>query len=242
MMDSICKLCQQPAALQDSHIIPEFCYDPIYDNKHRFKIVGNVPSTRRSNLQKGLREYLLCRPCEQKIGKWETYVSRIFHGIDQIPGSRNGDTIALEGLLYPPMKLFLLSLLWRTGVSTLPVFQHTELGEHESILRKMLAEEDPGIPESYGCLIYSVTLNGNRLQALYGPPPCYIDPAQVYRMLVGGFLLLYFVSTERPRAEFTSKFLNAGGSLVLEEKEIDQIPFLNALAVEIAKAKTDHLV
>ena len=234
-MDSICKLCQKPATLQDSHIIPEFCYDPIYDNKHRFSIVGNVPSTRRGNLQKGLREYLLCHPCEEKIGKWETYVSRVFHGIDETPGSRSGDIITLEGLRYTPTKLFLLSLLWRSGVSTIPIFKQTDLGEHESILRKMLVEEDPGSPQSYGCLIYSVTLNGNRLQSLYGPQPCYIDDRLVYRMLLRGFLLLYFVSTDALVAETTSKFLNSGGSLVVEEKEIHQIPFLNILAAQIAK-------
>jgi hypothetical protein len=234
-MDSICKLCQKPAKLKNSHVIPEFCYGPIYDEKHRFKIVGNVPSTRRTNLQKGLREYLLCGACEQKIGDWETYVSRIFHGIDQVSGSRTGDTIVFEGLQYAPMKLFLLSLLWRAGVSTLPVFRETNVGEHDPILRKMLLAADPGPPELYSCHICSVTLRGYRLGALYGPQPCYINDVLAFRMLVGGFLLIYFVSAEPLHSEITSRFLTCSGSLVVEEKEIHQIPTLNSLAAEIAK-------
>ena len=234
-MDSVCKLCQKPANLKNSHIIPEFCYGPIYDKKHRFKIVGNVPSTRRTNLQKGLREHLLCGACEQKIGDWETYVSRVYRGVDEVSGSRTGDTAVLQGLQYAPMKLFLLSLLWRAGVSTLPVFQETNLREHEPILRKMLAEADPGPPELYGCHIYSVTLRGCRVGALYGPQPCYINDVLAFRMLVRGFLLIYFLCAEPSHSEITSRFLTRTGCLIMEEKEIHQIPLLNSLAAEITK-------
>lgn len=235
-MDSICKLCQKPAKLKYSHIIPEFCYDPIYDDKHRFNIVGNVRSSRQRNLQKGLREYLLCGACEQKIGKWESYVSRIFSGTVEVAGSRTGETISLAGLLYAPLKLFLLSLLWRAGVSTLPVFQEANLGEHELTLRNMLLGADPGPPELYGCYIYSVTMKGYRVAALYGPQPCYIDETLTYRMLVGGFLLIYFVSAGPVNSDIASRFLTRTGSLKLQETEIHQIPLLSALAAEISKS------
>ena len=185
--------------------------------------------------KRGCGSTLLCGACEQKIGDWETYVSRIFHGIDQISGSRTGDTIVLEGLQYAPMKLFLLALLWRAGVSTLPVFRETNLREHEAILRKMLLNADPGLPELYGCHIFSVTLRGCRVAALYGPQPCYINDVLAFRMLVGGFLLIYFLSAERLHLEITSRFLTCSGSLTIEEKEMHQIPLLNSLAAEIAK-------
>lgn len=234
-MDSICKLCQKAAKLRDSHVIPEFCYSPIYDEKHRFNVVGNVRSTRQRNLQRGLREYLLCGPCEQKIGNWETYVSHIFNGIVKVSGSRSGETISLGGLQYAPLKLFLVSLLWRAGISTLPLFRETKLGEHELILRNMVLAEDPGAPEFYGCHVYSVTLRGRRVAALYGPQPCHVNDSLAYRLLVGGFLLIYFVSAGPVCSQISSRFLTRIGSLVIEEKEMHEIPLLNALAAEIGQ-------
>jgi hypothetical protein len=80
-----------------------------------------------------------------------------------------------------------------------------------------------------------VILRGYRLGALYGPQPCYINDVLAFRVLMGGFLLIYFVSPEPFNPEITSRFLTCGGSVVVEEKEIHQIPLLNSLAAKIAK-------
>jgi len=34
-----CKICCQQKELRDSHIIPEFFYKPMYDDKHRFNVI-----------------------------------------------------------------------------------------------------------------------------------------------------------------------------------------------------------
>ncbi len=52
-----CALCLE-RPLRDSHVIPEFLYKSIYDEKHRFYAlaVGEYPGYE----QKGIRESLLC--------------------------------------------------------------------------------------------------------------------------------------------------------------------------------------
>ena len=63
-------MCKVNGDLQRSHIIPEFFYRLVYDAKpRRFHVVSAKQSDRETFEQKGLRESLLCRACEQKLGR-----------------------------------------------------------------------------------------------------------------------------------------------------------------------------
>ena len=62
-----CRLCLKEKPIQNSHIIPEFLYKPLYDNLHRFKSLSTLPEIKIEYKQKGIREKLLCRDCEQYI-------------------------------------------------------------------------------------------------------------------------------------------------------------------------------
>lgn len=75
-----CRLCQKDKPLQNSHVVPEFFYKPSYDKKHRIyaRISGKL--AHMPPLQKGLREPLLCRDCEQKLSPYEKYNREILYG------------------------------------------------------------------------------------------------------------------------------------------------------------------
>jgi hypothetical protein len=68
-----CALCQQNKQLCDSHIVPEFMYQHMYDANHRFRVLSRNEVDATRFLRKGLREELLCRDCEAKFSKWESY-------------------------------------------------------------------------------------------------------------------------------------------------------------------------
>ncbi len=53
---SVCKLCSNEAEIRHSHILPEFFYSDIYDNKHR---TLEISQGSERTIQKGLRKYLL---------------------------------------------------------------------------------------------------------------------------------------------------------------------------------------
>jgi hypothetical protein len=55
-----CKLCRRKGELRDSHIISEFLYASIYDDKHRFHVVA-AGELQSSYEQKGYRERMLCQ-------------------------------------------------------------------------------------------------------------------------------------------------------------------------------------
>lgn len=111
-MPPFCALCRINSDLQNSLIIPEFFYRLIYDAKpRRFRIVSAKPSEPETFAQKGLRARLLCRACEQKIGKWEHYSKVPLSMPKARRSSRKGIESCSKGFDYKTFRLFLLLFL-----------------------------------------------------------------------------------------------------------------------------------
>jgi len=101
-----CRLCQQPKPLKFSHLIPEFMYQDMYDEKHRFLGLTSKSGVKDKLAQKGLREYLLCDDCEQQFGRYEKYASGVFYDDNSHHRQHKGDCVILSGLEYVLLKLF----------------------------------------------------------------------------------------------------------------------------------------
>lgn len=48
-----CQLCQRDTELMNSHIIPEFVYEPLYDEAHRFHVLSSLEPKKKVIDQKG---------------------------------------------------------------------------------------------------------------------------------------------------------------------------------------------
>src|SRR6185295_6749969 len=151
-----CRLCQSVGEeLRFSHVLPEFLYKPLRDEKHRYigLEVTQQKGANRILLQKGIREYLLCGDCEQRLAKYERYAAEVLRKLPGTSRKPPGTVVHVTGLNYTKFKLFQLSLLWRAGVSRQASFQEVNLGPHEERLRGMVLEGDPGKPTDYGCIL-----------------------------------------------------------------------------------------
>src|SRR5882757_3828152 len=120
----ICKLCGATGDLKDSHIIPDFFIRSLEHELVTGKsgqtqpfsiLLTNRPEVEGGAKQRGhwekllgMKEYLLCGVCAQKIGKYETYVRVLLYGNSPPPLKKIplGQTIAdftqqpdFEGLL-----------------------------------------------------------------------------------------------------------------------------------------------
>lgn len=146
-----CALCLQHRPLCDSHIIPELAFQHLYDDKHR-AIDVVVDSGHKSWMQKGYREPLLCKDCENHISKFERYFSQVWNESGAVPAVLpNGvNEWRLSGLDYAQLKLFHLSILWRAAASKLAQYGHIRLGPHFERIRGMLISSEPGPPSRYG--------------------------------------------------------------------------------------------
>jgi hypothetical protein len=190
-----CALCGQQSPLRQSHIIPEFLYSPLYDEKRRFKTYGKVGQPRVDLEQKGFREPLLCEACEQRFSDNERFAAVFYRGTVQAFSSSTPEVycerslkftrvseqalptsdavpsmLHVEGINYDRLKLFLLSVIWRMGVSRLHFFREVELGKHEDRLRHMLLSDDPGEPKDYPCQMCLVEADGRLLTDYQSQP------------------------------------------------------------------------
>lgn len=123
--EDICRLCKKEAKLRNSHILPEFFYLDLYEEKHR---TLQIAQEGEKIIQKGIREYLLCQQCETKLSKYEKYAKEL---INEIPNFSRNDELGIlysENVDYTKFKLFQLSLLWRSGISTHLAFSQIDLG------------------------------------------------------------------------------------------------------------------
>lgn len=139
-----CQLCKlQKELLSKSHIIPEFNYNILYDDKNfikkifltaieGIKYVGNVA--------KGEYERsILCVECDSiRIKASEDYVSRLIYAknpleVDQQPNCTNyvnqeGQEFSIcTNVDYDRVKRYILSILWRASISSRPFFDGIEM-------------------------------------------------------------------------------------------------------------------
>ena len=219
--------------LRNSHIIPEFLYKPLYDEKHRAipfsNITGSKEYQRRKPLQKGLREKLLCHDCEQLLNdRYEKYFKKRWFDEKALPETMaSGKSFSINTLDFHKFKLFHLSILFRASVSSLHEFQQVALGSHEESLRKIIFNDVPTSDREYVVLCHAITKSNSEIQ--YGlitspfklrQPNGYIS----YGFCFGGCVWYYIVDS-REISEFSSFMLKSTGEI-----SVAQIPwedFLN---------------
>ncbi len=76
-MHGICKLCQKEKNLQKSHLTPSFVTRWLKESSPGFIRSSQNPNVRT---QDGIKDYLLCKDCEQLFSKWErVFANDIFY-------------------------------------------------------------------------------------------------------------------------------------------------------------------
>ena len=224
-----CALCQSNRPLRDSHIIPEFLYEQLYDKIHRFHVVPFDASKPERFKQNGLYEKLLCEVCEQKFAVWEKYAKEAFCNAVGIAITQTGELVKLSNLDYHKFRLFLLSLLWRMGVSSSDFFSLVNLGgKHEEILRRALLNEDPLEPLQYPCLL-SIIRNNDQLHLDQISQPMHLksaDGKHCYCVVINGMLFHFYVTSHALPAIFADACINKKDEMCIVINEVLKIPFL----------------
>jgi hypothetical protein len=227
-MEGKCRLCLKDSVLNNSHIIPEYFYKPMYDTKHRFLKVSPEPNKKNKFVQKGLREYLLCNDCEQHINEFEKYANSVMFYEPPKNINQNHRIAFIEGIDYKLMKLFQLSIIWRASVSSLQTFSEVKLGPHQERLRKMVLDSKPGKYTDYGCLQTAIFIERNKLASdlLMPVDLVKINNFKTYRFIFGGMMWLYFVSNHNEKFKYKNMFLQENGTLTLTKYPIEKIKYL----------------
>ncbi len=155
-----CKLCLKHKELcKESHIIPRFLYKFLMGENNSLVFVDDEKVATRFN-----GEYeggILCKKCDSEIiGKLEDYAAKFMHGklssrLENIDGEEFLIIDRDKNYNYKKHKLFLLSLLWRSSISSRPFFNQIKLSrKDEENLREMILNDSPGEPDIYPCFLH----------------------------------------------------------------------------------------
>ena len=236
MVDT-CRLCLKKSQLNNSHIIPEYFYNPMYDSKHRFFKLSLEPDKKNEFLQKGLREYLLCNSCEQHLNEYEKYANRVMFYEPPKVINQNSKIVIVEGINYKLMKLFQLSILWRASISSLPSFQEVKLGPHQERIRKMILNNNPGKHIDYGCLQTAIFMEEKKLAngLLMAPELIRVEGYRIYRFVFGGIMWLFYVSSHNDKFKLKNMFLQENGTLTITKYPFEEIKYLMDFGMDLHK-------
>lgn len=231
-----CKLCKQEKVLRNSHIIPEFLYQTLYDEKHRFHAISADEKKSTKYLQKGIRDKLLCNECEQLLSGYERYASLVLNSGYLLEVKIERSVIHIRGFDYKKFKLFALSILWRAGVSTKDAFQNVVLGRHENVLRSMIFEENPGKEESYPFILMPITHEGEVIESLVAPPEkTRVDGHNSYLFVFGGLAWVYIVTSHEVPKVVVDASIDRTGKISFLPKELKDIKYIVDTAKELVK-------
>jgi hypothetical protein len=132
-----CKLCGNFGELQYSHIIPEFLYKPLYDKIHRAIQFRHRNVLNKSYLQKGVRDWILCKSCESRVNDNIEKPFRAFWTERILKCDIRNNVIIISGN-HDVIKKFILLNLWRASVSNHDIGENAKLGPHEKRIRDII--------------------------------------------------------------------------------------------------------
>lgn len=245
----ICKLCLKDSKLIKAHIIPEFMYKGMKDEKNVFyKVTYDLDSksSKKKKIQTGdFDKNILCAECDNGIigARYERYAQLSMYGEDLDPNilpdcknfkfpTNNGGYTICTNIDYCKMKLFVLSILFRASVSNLEIFKEISLGaKHEERIRDILLNEVVPEEKEYPIVLTSFLKTKNSLKNLIAQPKRirYKNNINAYIFLIDSIQYLIFVnSTSHTLPDFVknSMLKKTGEMTILHHPEGAELKFI----------------
>lgn len=152
-----CRFCNREfRKLAKAHIIPRSFFKAVRSNsKYSILIQASKKEIKKEFKQAGIFDTsILCIECEARFKSFDDHGYRVFTNVFKKPSvyldsSGNPCALLLPKVRYDLLKLFVLSLVWRASVSSLPFFSHVSLGPHEARIRNLIEARDPGDNKKY---------------------------------------------------------------------------------------------
>jgi hypothetical protein len=243
-----CKLCLKNHELQESHIISEAFFESVYDSKHR-AIPISIDSSEIKFVQNGIKEKLLCRSCEQKLGRWETILKRDLVDIGN-KNSRflkiihiNDELLKIEKIRYKEFKLAILSILWRMSITSRPFFESYKLGVYEEKLRIHLLNEHNIDERKYPILVSRYEIDQIFNPGMIGgfPSGKYDQIFTVQSFMIWSHRFIVFMNDKKFPKIPVEKVLRNSGELLIEVCSIVDLASPKSVLSKIYDKKVESI-
>ncbi|SEW57448.1 hypothetical protein [Chitinophaga arvensicola] len=202
-----CQLCGKTTKLIKAHIIPRYFDKPLRDNNGAI-MLAHFDNDEQSRLTPSpFDKNILCEKCDNdRLGKLDKYAAEFLvqnlHPRIRRPKQIFGRDEIIEHKIadvdYKMLKLFLLSVLWRSHVTSLPFFDKVDIGEHAESIKKMILENDPGNEDTFPIYIISIiNITGEPLNGIVIPEAAKSNDLHICRLMFGGVIFFIQLGTEK---------------------------------------------
>ena len=227
-----CRLCLKEGKLRNSHIVPEFLYEPFYNDKGHMMGINGIGSKGWKPLQMGLREPLFCEGCEQHFNEhFEKPFKAAWVDASPLPSPWPVDRVVWVKVEYNSFKLFHLCVLFRASVSSLPTFSVVRLGPHEERVRKLLLSKDSGHDWQYPVFGFAVVHHRtNEIVSLISQGESGRLGGQICHGMIYGGVFWWVCFGSHPNREFLQIALRPDGNLPLGSSPWNEVGAIQAAA------------
>lgn len=221
----LCQLCLKDKPLiKNSHIIPNFMYRGLFDDAHKLANVNLSDATDVTYLQTGFKEGgILCSDCDNAIiGKLERYACNFLYSnhstIEKeiVPGDNdNVPFTRYKNLDYAQLKLFFLSLLWKSHISKHYFFKDINLGtKYSEQLRKMILEGNPGPEDRFEVILIKIEASKSKpTKSIIQPRRIKSDGNTSYLYHINEIMYHFNVSSHNKMAMYEKGIIRKDGIL-----------------------------
>jgi len=218
----ICQLClKDKLLLKNSHIIPNFLYKGLFDEKHKIVSVNLNDYIDRKFHQTGFKDRdILCAECDNGvIGAYERYASNTIFGDHEKLDIEiyNGDDtrvpyLRFKNLDYHLTKLFLLSILWKSHLSNNPFFKEIDLGQkYAEQIRRMLIEQDGGAEDSFEVVLVKPETTSRVTKSMVAPRRLKDEGNTAYVFHINEIMYHFNISHHNKMSMFNTSIIKKDG-------------------------------
>lgn len=224
----ICKLCfKETPLLKKSHIIPKFMYKELFGQGHKIIHLKLDDLSKKSEVYSGMYDkYILCPTCDNEIiSKLETYASSVLYGYghpnmrkhiktEKVLAHDGLPSIRFHNLDYTKIKLFFLSILWRSHISKHDFFNIVDLGNYQEKLRKMILNNDAGNEDEFEVMLASIESDKSRPYKSIIAPRRITDNGNTWYLFHINHIMYHFnISPRNKMSIFEKGMINKGGTM-----------------------------
>jgi hypothetical protein len=208
MEKGICKLCLQEKLLcNKSHVLPKHSYKILKDDGYCLYIDQETANkeSKQKDYSGVFESNILCENCEQNIlSNYEKYGYILIYcnNLKNISKVMSDDKIIINGsgYNYLKIKLYFLSILWKSSISSNKFFEEVKLSNDvEDRIRSMLLNNDPGEEKDFPIFISAPHLsNGAKFDSrdiliTRSPIKRQVKKIDIYDFLVTGQNICFII-------------------------------------------------
>lgn len=234
-----CKGCNEEKKLVKAHIIPESFFSDLRDGDNPLALLTNTSGIYPKRANKGIYDKnILCRDCEDIFQTVDNYGQKILLHSEQEQLISNGIVAGfkVDQFDYKLLKLFFLSILWRSSVSTHKFYSKIALGPFEDAVKKLIWNNSPGAPDEFSCILAKFT-DEKIGKIILNPHRDKLDQINYYRFYLSGYIL-YIKVDKRHSSSFYKPFvINKNDPLIIIARDIKNSKEYQILLDIIRKSK-----